>query len=115
MGERTIVRFTLLFVSAASFEGISITTTSCVGTAVVAGNSTSVTFGGSLAVGAMATCSASYAITQDDVNALEVSSFVSVVAKDVHDNTVQARGSTVVSLDQVRRSIRHLSTRKSKY
>lgn len=83
--------------------------------AVVAGNSTSVTLGGSLAVGATATCSGSYTITQDDVNALEVSSFALVVAEDVHDNKVQALGSTVVSLDQVRRSTRELGTRKSRH
>lgn len=100
------------FSSAASSEGISITTTSCEDTTVVAGDSTSVTLGGSLAVGATTTCSGSYAISQEDVNALEVSASASVVAHDSHNNTVEAVGSTVVSLDQVRRKTRQLKYEK---
>lgn len=51
---------------------------------------------------AVITCTSSYAITEDDVNALEVSSAASVTASDISGNAVDAADATVVSLDQVR-------------
>lgn len=47
-------------------------------------------------------CTSSYAISESDINSLEVPSAASVAAKDVSGNDVNAFGTTLVSLDQVR-------------
>lgn len=70
--------------------------------AITSRNASSITLGGTLAVRAVITCTSSYAITEDDINALEVSSAASVTASDVRGNAVDADDVTVVSLDQVR-------------
>lgn len=67
---------------------------------VAARNSTSITLGEALAVRASVVCSGSYVVTQDDVNALEVSSTANVAAGDASGNMVAATGTAVVSLDQ---------------
>lgn len=82
-------------------EGIS-STTSCGDTAIAASNSNSVTVDGTLAVRAKIVCTSSYAISEGDINALEVPSAASVTAKDVSGNAVNAFGTSLVSLDQVR-------------
>lgn len=82
-------------------EGIS-STTSCGDTPITARDSTSVTLGGTLAVRASIVCTSSYAISEGDINSLEVPSAASVTAMDVSGNAVNAVGSTLVSLDQVR-------------
>ncbi|CAN0525504.1 unnamed protein product, partial [Ectocarpus sp. 12 AP-2014] len=68
--------------------------------AIASRNASSITLGGTLAVRAVITCTSSYAFTEDDVNALEVSSAASVTASDVSGNAVDATDATIVSLDQ---------------
>ena len=60
------------------------------------------TVDGTLAVRAKIVCTSSYAISEGDINALEVPSAASVTAKDVSGNAVNAFGTSLVSLDQVR-------------
>lgn len=47
-------------------------------------------------------CTSSYAISEGDIITLEVPSAASVTAKDASGNIVNAVGTTLVSLDQVR-------------
>lgn len=54
---------------------------------------------------AVIVCTSSYAISAADINSLEVVANVSVTATDFSGNAVDAVGTTVVSLDQVRRTL----------
>ena len=49
-------------------------------------------------------CYSSYAISENDVNSLEVLAKVSVAAADVSGNAVDAFATTAIPLDQVRRA-----------
>ena len=90
-------------------EGIS-SSTSCGDTTITESNSSSVTLGGTLAVRSTIVCTSSYAVSEGDINTLEVPSAASVTAKDVSGNTVNDVGTTLVSLDQVESSCLSLST-----
>lgn len=85
-------------------EGIS-STTSCGDTEITASSSNAVTLGGNLAVRASIVCTSSYAVSEGDINSLEVSSTASVTAMDASGNAVNAVGTTLVSLDQVLRTV----------
>jgi len=82
-------------------QGFSLDT-SCGDTPVIASDSSSITLGGTLDVRAVIVCTSGYAISEDDINSLEVVANVSVTAMDFSGNAVDAVGTTVVSLDQVR-------------
>ncbi len=84
-------------------EGFS-PTTSCGDTPVIASDSSSITLDVVLDVRAVIVCTSGYAINEDDINSLEVVANVSVNAMDFSGNAVDAVGTTVVSLDQVRRT-----------
>lgn len=53
------------------------------------------------------TCTSSYAISEEDVNSLEVFASVTVTAADIGGNAVDDVATTVVSLDQVRDAHTH--------
>ncbi|CAM9230892.1 unnamed protein product [Scytosiphon promiscuus] len=80
--------------------GLSSTTT-CGDTATTTSESGSSALSGTLAVRASIICTSSYAVSEDDVNSLAVSSSASVTAADANGNRVDAVATTVVSLDQV--------------
>ncbi|CAN0544474.1 unnamed protein product, partial [Ectocarpus sp. 12 AP-2014] len=96
VGEMISYVFTITNNGHAVLEGITLadggtiagipSTTTCGDTAIASRNASSITLGGTLAVRAVITCTSSYAITEDDVNALEVSSAASVTASDVSGN-----------------------------